>query len=173
MDKNTDSFLIRRAVSEDAKQIIEGINDICSRGGAFYTTHYVPTSQWEAVLYHSETVPDHLLAVAEWNRRIIGAGRVFPGGNQTLMNHVAELGLFVLNPFRRQGIGSQLLNWLMNWARQGNIKKVTLTVFATNSPAIRLFEKHGFTQVGCLHNQVMVKDSYTDLLLMEQFLHTT
>ena len=121
MDEKVGSLLIRRAVLEDARQIIEGINDICSEGGAFYTTHYVPTPQWEAVLYHSEAVLDHLLAVAEWNGRIIGAGRIFPGGNQTLMNHVAELGLFVLKPFRRQGVGSQLLNWLMNLAREGSI----------------------------------------------------
>lgn len=128
------------------------------------------TPQWESVLYRPETVPDHLLAVAELNGKIIGAGRIFPGGEHTLMNHVAELGLFVLKPFRNQGIGSQLLFWLMNWAAQENIKKITLTVFASNQPAIRLFKKYRFIQEGCLRHQIKIENRYVDLLLMERFL---
>jgi len=130
----------------------------------------VSTPQWESVLYRPETVPDHLLAVAELNGKIIGAGRIFPGGEHTLMNHVAELGLFVLKPFRNQGIGSQLLFWLMNWAAQENIKKITLTVFASNQPAIRLFKKYRFIQEGCLRHQIKIENRYVDLLLMERFL---
>ncbi len=165
-----DEFIIRRATVIDVEQIINGIDEICKEGGAFYTTSFIPTPQWEAVFYFPETVLDHFLAVVEWNGRIIGAGRIFPGGKKTLMNHVADLGLYIQKPFRQKGVGSQLLQRLIDQARISGIEKITLSVFLINSQAFRLFEKHGFTQSGCLRNQIKIKDHYVDLLLMEKFL---
>ena len=161
---------IRRAKRNDAQQIISGINAVCAEGGAFYTTHFVITPQWEAVLYHTEKVPDHLLAVAELNGQIVGAGRLFPGGEYTLLNHVVELGIFVLRPFRAQGVGTQLFAHLRSWAAKGNAEKIILTVFATNKPAIRFFGKQGFSQEGCLSRQIKTNENYIDLLLMGLFL---
>jgi hypothetical protein len=165
-----DSPVIRRAGSADASQIISGINAICSEGGAFYTTRFVTTPQWESVLYHPEMAPDHMLAIAEQEGELLGAGRLFPGGDQTLMNHVAELGLFVLKPFRQRGIGTRLLNWLVQWAGQAGIEKMTLTVFSSNEPALQFFRKHHFVQTGRLRRQIKIDQQYIDLLILERFL---
>lgn len=165
------SLIIRHAVSADAHQVISGINTICSEGGAFYTTRFVITPQWEAVLHHPEMAPDHNLVVAEWNGEVIGSGRLFPGGRYTLMNHTAELGLFVLKPFRRQGIGRRIMDYLANWAIQTGLEKITLTVLATNEPAIHFFKAYGFSEEGRMRRQVKIMDEYTDLLLMAHFLH--
>lgn len=163
-------LLIRRATPADTQAVIDSINIICDESGVFYTTRFIFTPQWEAVLYHPERVSDHMLVVAEWNGKIIGAGRIFPGGEHTLMNHVAELGLFISRPFRHQGIGTKLLAWLMDWTAQGNIEKITLTVLATNEPAIQFFRKHDFIQVGRMSRQIKTSEHYVDLLLMERFL---
>jgi RimJ/RimL family protein N-acetyltransferase len=163
-------YLIRRANPADAEQIVLGINAICSEGESFYTTRFVNTPQWDAVLYHPETVPDHFLLVAEWNGRIVGAGRLFPGGEYTLFNHVAELGIFVLKPFRRQKFGTQLLTQLMLWATQSGLEKITLATFSTNLPAILFFEKQGFLQEGQMRNQIKIENRFVDLLLMGKFL---
>lgn len=162
--------VIRRAKSADAHQIISGIDAVCFEGGAFYTTRFVSTQQWDSVLYHSEMAPDHMLAIAEREGEILGAGRLFPGGDQTLMNHVAELGLFILQPFRQRGIGTRLLNWLVKWAEQAGIEKMTLTVFSSNEPALQFFRKHHFVQTGRLRRQIKMDQQYIDLLLMERFL---
>lgn len=167
---NTISPTIRRAKDSDAGQVISGINTICTEGGAFYTTRFVSTPQWEGVLHHPEAVSDHILAVAELQGEIIGAGRLFPGGPHTLMNHVTELGLFVLKPFRRQGIGSSLVDWLVDWAIEADLEKLTLTVFATNEPALRFFSKHHFIRSGRMQRQIKTADGYADLLIMERFL---
>ena len=167
---NVISPSIRRARRVDTRQIVSGINAICAEGGAFYTTRFVATPQWKGALYHPEKVPDHLLAVAECDGQIVGAGRLFPGGEYSLLNHVAELGLFVMKPFRNQGIGTQLFAQLRDWATQGNIEKITLTVFATNKPAIQFYRKHGFSQEGCLSRQIKTGEHYIDLFLMGLFL---
>lgn len=164
------SFKIRRAMPKDAEQVISGINAVCAEGGSFYTRRFVSTSQWDAVLYYPDSLPDHMLAVADWNGQFLGAARLFPGGEHTLYRHVAELGMFVTKPFRRQGVGTQLLNFLKQWALQNKIEKITLSVFSTNVPAIHFFEKHGFEREGVLSRQIKTGDHYADFVLMRWFL---
>jgi hypothetical protein len=164
---------IRRATPEDTEAIIDGINAICAEGGAYYITHFIPSPQWEAVLYRPETLPDHLLAVAEWEGRFAGAGQLFPGPENTLFRHVAELGMFVLKPYRRQGIGRQLLVWMLDWATEVGLEKINLAVFTTNQPAIQLYKQFGFLEEGCQRRQIKVGEEYVDLLLMARFLGRT
>lgn len=164
-------LLVRRATLTDAKQIIGGINSICSEGGAFYTTQFIPTQEWETVLYHPSTAVDLFLAVAEWNGEFAGVVRLFPGNKRTLIHHVAELGLFVLKPFRRRGIGTQLLISAIEWAFRKDLEKITLAVFATNLPAISLYQKFDFIEEGRQVGQIKtIGKEYTDLVLMSYFL---
>ena len=55
--------------------------------------------------------------------------------------HVAE-------PYRRNGLGSHLLNWLENDLRGRGFSLVTLTVEKENTQARRLYERHGYRLVG-------------------------
>lgn len=164
---------VRRATPEDAEAVITGINTVCAEGGAFYTTHFIPTPQWESVLFRPETVPDHLLVVAEWEGCFAGAGRLFPGLENSLFRHVAELGMFVLKPYRGRGIGRQLLAWMLEWAAEAGLEKITLAVFATNQPAIRLYKRFGFVEEGRQRRQIKIGDRYVDQLLMARFLDPT
>ncbi|MCZ7669759.1 MAG: hypothetical protein M5U34_22570 [Chloroflexi bacterium] len=100
MSRNASSELstslhIRQAQAVDASNIIKGINEICAEGGAFYITHFVPSEQWQAVFYRPETVPDHLLLIAEWDGKFAGAVNLFSGEFNTLHRHIVNLGLFV------------------------------------------------------------------------------
>jgi len=162
--------IIRQARQVDAKEVISGINAICAEEEVFFTTRFIPTPQWEAVLYLPEETFDHQLVVAELDGKIVGVGRLFSGGRNTRFSHVAELGIFVLRPFRRQGIGTRLLARLMDWATQSGLEKIVLTVFATNQPAILFFEKQGFFQEGRMCRQIKIEEQYIDLLSMGKFL---
>ncbi len=56
--------------------------------------------------------------------------------------------LAVLPSFRRHGIGEKLLSALLSWALDNQIAVVDLEVRASNEPAIHLYQKMGFVQVG-------------------------
>lgn len=58
-------------------------------------------------------------------------------------------GLVVKREFRRQGIGSKLLARLLARARQLGYREVALGVNSDNAPALRLYERYGFTHVIC------------------------
>jgi RimJ/RimL family protein N-acetyltransferase len=161
---------IRPVQPGDAAALLASLNLICREGGAFYATEVQLAEPWETALYRPDSVPDHLVAVVEWDGQFAGAGNLFPGRTNTLCRHVADLGLFVLPPFRRQGVGKQLLGWMLAWAAQTGLEKITLGVFASNRPAIQLYSRFGFVEEGRQQRQVKVDGQYIDLLLMALFL---
>lgn len=161
---------IRRAIPADADNIIAGINSICSEGGAYYSTRFVPSLTWKKVLYHPASMPDHLLAVIEWSGTLAGCGRLFPFPSHTLMSHVAELGMFLLPPYRGQGHGRTLLHFMLNWAKQQPLEKITLQVFSTNSAARNLYRSAGFIEEGRLKDHLKQGQAYVDFIQMSYWL---
>jgi ribosomal protein S18 acetylase RimI-like enzyme len=169
LSASEDWLTIRRAQPSDAEAVIAGINEICQEGGGFFANKYIPTPQWEGVLRYPLTVPNHLLAVVEKKGQFVGAGRLFPGFSGSVFSHVVDLGMFILKPYRRHGIGSELLNWMLKWASDYGFEKVTLSVLATNWSAIQLYKKFGFIQEGRLYKQGKQNEKYFDLIKMSYF----
>lgn len=161
---------IRHALPADAPTIIAGIDAVCAEGGAFETTRYVPTPAWEAVLYHPETVPDHLLVIAEHDRCFAGAGRLFPAPTDFLCRHVVDFGIFVAAGLRRRGIGTQLMTTMLAWATLKGFEKVTLSAFASNAAALTLFQRLGFVEEGRRRRQFKTGATYTDEVFLARFL---
>ena len=54
--------------------------------------------------------------------------------------------------FRRQGAAELLLRTLVLALKERGIVSLTLEVRASNAPAIALYQKNGFRQVGCRKN---------------------
>jgi putative acetyltransferase len=139
---------IRRATVADTPRIVAGINEVCAEGGYFYTPHYVPTPQWEAALHRPESVPDHLLLVAEIGSTFVGSVQLFPLSPDQEDGRVGELGIYVLAPFRGKGVGTALMREILRQASTWNYTRVVLSVLSTNERAIRLYEKFGFAAQG-------------------------
>jgi ribosomal protein S18 acetylase RimI-like enzyme len=49
---------------------------------------------------------------------------------------------------RRRGVGRLLVNEVLNWARSRNARNLLLLVTSPNEPAIRFYERLGFTRTG-------------------------
>lgn len=49
---------------------------------------------------------------------------------------------------RNLGIGSQLLEEILQLAQKLNVKTITLEVNEKNEPAIKLYQKYGFEKIG-------------------------
>jgi RimJ/RimL family protein N-acetyltransferase len=162
---------IRRATQEDAEIIIAGIEAVCAENIFFVTERFLPDAQWEAVLYWPDTVPDHLLVVAEADGEFAGCGNLFPGPEGRKDRHVANLGMYILKPYREKGIGAQMMAWMLDWAEETGLEKITLAVLATNQRAIHLYQKFGFEVEGIRRRQYRIGHEYVDSILMAAFLH--
>jgi ribosomal protein S18 acetylase RimI-like enzyme len=86
--------------------------------------------------------------------------------------HVCELGIAILPEFRGMGVGSALLDSLINFAFKKGYEKITLSVFHTNKNAIGLYRKFGFKKVGEKKRQFNLKGQYVDEIIMEKFVNS-
>ncbi|MCB0246607.1 MAG: GNAT family N-acetyltransferase [Anaerolineae bacterium] len=80
--------------------------------------------------------------------------------------HCGELGMGVLKEYRGQGIGERLARAALQQARVARLERVELVVYASNEPAIKLYEKLGFSVEG-LHRRARKLDGrYDDVISM-------
>ena len=73
-------------------------------------------------------------------------------GSQSVMGESDMMNIAVHPDYRRQGLAEQLVEELCKALKQGGNTWLTLEVRASNAPAIALYEKTGFSQVGLRKN---------------------
>lgn len=73
-------------------------------------------------------------------------------GSQSVLDAADMMNLAVSPAFRRQGIGEALVSALIERLLQRNVIALLLEVRVSNSPAVALYQKMGFVQVGRRRN---------------------
>ncbi len=103
------------------------------------TRRFEPTPAW---LHALETLGClcHLLLVAIDGGQVVGWCRAFPD----LEGDSAEVGLGLLSDFRGVGLGSTLMKWTVEWAKERGLRTLRLSTRPDNKRAIHLFQKFGF-----------------------------
>jgi L-phenylalanine/L-methionine N-acetyltransferase len=85
--------------------------------------------------------------------------------------HVGQIGMAVHDDYHRQGIGSRLLSEVIDIAdRWLALKRLELTVFTDNAPALKLYEKFGFVIEGTLKKYAFRAGNYLDAYTMARLL---
>lgn len=77
------------------------------------------------------------------NNEIVGFA-----GLKTIFDEADIMNIVTKKSFRGNGIGSKLLENLIFYSKDNNLKKVTLEVNEHNLSAIRLYDKFGFDHIG-------------------------
>lgn len=81
--------------------------------------------------------------------------------------HRAQLGMGLEAALRGQGLGKQLLEFAINWAKsQESLVWMDLSVFAHNTPARKLYTGAGFTEVATFHDRLRVGGTSIDDVYM-------
>ena len=70
-------------------------------------------------------------------------------GSQSVLGWADMMNIAVSPEYRRKGIGEELINNLISQLKEQKVTCLTLEVRVSNLPAIALYEKLGFVQVGC------------------------
>ena len=73
-------------------------------------------------------------------------------GSQSSIDEADIMNVAVHPDYRRQGIAENLINTLVAELKKRGCHALLLEVRASNTPAITLYEKLGFAQVGCRKN---------------------
>lgn len=103
--------------------------------------------------------------IAEFDERVVGfAVAWFIAGEIQLIN------LGVLPEARRRGVATQLLDWLIEKGTRLGYLRIELEVRSSNEPAIRLYQKLGFSRSGVRRNYYPNNDE--DAILMTKHLQS-
>lgn len=88
------------------------------------------------------------------------------GGKIPSELHRTTLGLGIERAHHRRGLGQRLMTAAIDWATASGLAWMDLGVFAGNDPAIALYQKLGFVEVGRAEDRFRVGDvALTDVLM--------
>lgn len=160
-------IIIRETLPEDAERIIEYIRKV---GG-----------ETDNLTFGKEGLPVTLEQEREYLQQMRGSRRSVHYsawkdgeiiGDASLkelprrMSHRAEMGLSVIKAEWNKGIGSMLLDKMIEYARQNDIELIHLEVRSDNAGAIHLYEKYGFKHIGTIPAFFKIGNSYFDFEIM-------
>jgi RimJ/RimL family protein N-acetyltransferase len=168
-----ETVLIRTASPQDALSLLEVRRSVVEEGQYTLTEpdEFTTTAGdvRQAIEEHLEK-PGCLYLVAGLGRRVVGLLR-FSNGRHRRTAHAGTLMVLVQAGHRDKGIGTALLQSLIDWATENPlIEKLTLAVFSTNHRAIALYRKLGFQEEGrCPRDMKLADGTYIDSVLMYRF----
>ncbi|WP_419748823.1 N-acetyltransferase family protein [Clostridium perfringens] len=103
--------------------------------------------------------------VAEENGKVIGLGILMNHGNLR-RKHVGVITLIVNSDYQNKGVGSLLMDKLINLSKSLNIIRLELCVFRDNYKAINLYKKFGFKEEGIKVKSALKNGEYIDEIMM-------
>jgi len=163
--ENNQTLAIREAAAQDAEAVLDHVHVICGETdflsfgpGEFDIS---PDREREILqAYHEADNQLYLLGLLDGQ---IVSTLSFSGGHRPRTRHAGEFGLSVRQACWGLGIGSRMLDALLEWARGTQvITKIDLRVRTDNPRAIALYRRKGFVIEGTLRKQIRIEGKSYD-----------
>jgi len=160
---------IRKAISDDAKEVADVLNSVIFEGK--HTVFTRAFSIEEERSFISSLGERSAILVAEVNNKIVGIQVIDLFVNYTdSMKHIATMGTWILADFRGHKIGHLLAEESFEFARRQRYRKVVIQVLAHNERALRFYGHLGFEKIGIAGKQVEFNGEFYDAVYLEKFL---
>jgi len=162
------NITIRKAKVEDAHAILNAEQEIAETPGYFCSQPNELSE--ENVIKTIITLGQSekgIYLVAERDGKIVGHAFIEPLHLKSIC-HVSQLSIGVHHGWQEKGIGTALMQQIIDWANQSEtVEKIELNVRASNNRAIALYKKMGFVEEGQLKNRIKIDQGhYIDDILM-------
>ena len=171
--KNGKELVIREARKEDAAELVNYLNivggesDNLTRGANEFD---MTVEQEEAFIESSANNPSAALLVGTVDNQIV-CSAIIGAQQHARLAHNAGIGMSVSKKYWGQGVGTHLMNALINFAKStGTIEIIHLEVKADNERAIALYKKSGFQEIGRYPKKMKINNQYHDNILMNLYL---
>lgn len=173
--KNGTPVIIRQPGLEDAAAYLEYLNQVFLDDSFFLTT-YEESNEWRTLEKLRERIVKFqdpgqgLILIAAADKKLVGLADI-NCQEKSRLRHVGSIGISILSGYRGLGLGTAMMQSLIEWARNHTgLEKLILSVHSNNTVAHRLYEKLGFQEEGRRIRQMKFADgSYTDDICMARF----
>lgn len=154
---------IRKAVQEDLRELLDIYNYEVVNGVA--TLDLVPRTieEWQE-WFDAHNVENHPLYVAEIDGKVAGYTSLSSYRAKEAYRTTVELSVYISPDFRRQGVASALMEYILKTAREDTtIHTVVSVITSGNVASTRLHEKFGFRFCGMIPEVGMKFGKYLNI----------
>ena len=167
--KSGEGLIIREVIATDASTLIEYVNKVVGESnfltlgvGDFNKT----VEEEEKIIEDHSSAKNRIFLVAEINGNVVGLLNV-NASNKPRIEHIGDFGVTVLKDHWGKGIGSSLIEAMLDWAKSTEIiRKINLNVQANNEAAIALYKKYGFEIEGIIRRDSFIDGKFYDSYAM-------
>jgi L-amino acid N-acyltransferase YncA len=160
-----DDISIRRATVADAGAIAAIYNHYVLNSTATFDTQ--PKTDEDREWWLSDRDPRHPVIVAERDGEVVGWAALGPYRERPAWVHTSEVAVYVADSQRGSGVGSRLLQALVDEGRGLGLHALVSQVVAGNDASIRMAERLGFERAGVLREVGRKFGTWLDVVILE------
>ncbi|HCM88540.1 MULTISPECIES: GNAT family protein [Vagococcus] len=165
---------LREATPQDAQELLRVMNILDKETPFLLVNPYSLKLKEEAMADQIDFIyeEDNQLILLAFNHdELIGVATV-TGENDQPVRHIGEIGISILKEFWGYGLGSIMIEEIIDWATDGNvIKRLEIKVQERNKRAFSLYQKLNFEIEGTIKYGFLSEDhEYLDIILMSYIL---
>lgn len=159
--------LIRRVVADDAEAVARIYAEPEVQGNLLQMPFPNQTALRDVLVEWQARGRSDIHLVAERDGAVVALAGLDVLATQLRRRHVMGLGMAVARAAQGQGVGTALMQALMDWAdRWAQVLRIELNVYTDNAPAIALYRRFGFRVEGTHRGYAMRDGVYADVLAM-------
>lgn len=160
---------IRRATVEDAAPVAGVLNSVIAEGGL--TIFDRPFSVDDEKRFLSALGPRSAVHIAVIGGDVVGVQSVDLFSDLgPPVSHVATMGTWLRAGARGRGIGAELFDASIGFARSNKYTKIVIQVLAGNDRALRFYRRLGFEDIGVARQHVRLAGQLHDEIYLEMLL---
>jgi RimJ/RimL family protein N-acetyltransferase len=169
ISKKGNTVVFRHLHPQDLDAMLSYINELIEEDtyigmyGEKLTRAYEQEFLNESLKEIKEGVKRHI--VVEVNGHYVGSAEV-RAAHLRRKNHTADIGISLAKEFREEGIGTALMQVIIQEAKQMGLRILTLGCFENNPRALHLYERMGFITVGIVPEAIYFKGKYVGEVIM-------
>ena len=155
-------FAIRDMQAQDWPEVVEIYRQGVRTGNATLETEVPTWEDWDAA---------HLPAcrfVAKQEGLVLGWAALTPASGRCVYAGVAEVSVYVAPAAQRQGVGTALLQALVDASEQEGIWTLQSGILVENKASLALHERCGFRAVGRRERLGKLNGVWRDVVLLER-----
>lgn len=171
--KNNRTLVIRNPVEADASNMFNYLNRIAGESDNLLfgkDSIEIKNLDQEEFIKKFNEEKNSLMLLGFIDNRLVSIGNI-KAEEKERISHNSSVGISVLKDFWKMGIGSSIMNELIDFAKKNNITKIIhLGVKEENDNAVGLYKKLGFKEIGCNKNYFKIDNIFYNQILMDLYI---
>jgi len=157
--------LIRLMEERDAEAVLNVFNYHVSNSFAAYAE-----KPFEIEVVHRFKKEASVMYVIDLEGEVVGFGFIRPYNLFENFQHTAMLTYFLLPDYTGRGLGTQMLDRLVEYAAENGIYNLVAHISSKNQQSLNFHIKHGFEECGRLKNMAKKFGETFDIVWVQKFI---